>query len=157
MPLDLDPTDLRLLGLLQADASRSFQALADAAHTSPATAQRRVRRLEAAGVIERTVALLSPDALGEGLTAIAEVTLDRQGAEHLDAFEAIVAADEAVQQCWRVSPGPDLLLVLHCRDMPAWREVQARLFTQQANVRNLKVFFATKRSKFEPRLALPAR
>ena len=79
--MEFDATDLRLLDLLQSDASMSNQALAEQAHTSPATALRRVRRLMDEGVIERRVALLNPDRLGAGLTALVEITLDRQGAE----------------------------------------------------------------------------
>jgi len=94
----LDATDLRLLDLLQNDASLSNLQLAERAHTSPATALRRVRRLIDEGVIERQVALLSPDQLGHGLSALVEITLDRQGAEHLDAFETRIAQDSAVQQ-----------------------------------------------------------
>jgi Lrp/AsnC family leucine-responsive transcriptional regulator len=151
----LDATDLRLLDALQLDASRSNQALAEAVGVSPATALRRVRRLVESGVIERQVALLSPEALGAGLTAIAEVTLDRQGAEHLAAFEARAVAEPAVQQCYRVSPGPDLVLVCQVRDMPDWHALVQRLFTQDANVRNVKTYFAVHRAKFEPRLPLP--
>jgi DNA-binding Lrp family transcriptional regulator len=57
-----------------------------------------------------------------------------------------------VQQVWRVSPGPDFLLVLWVADMPAYNAAVQRLFTQHANVRNVKTFFATKRAKFEPRV-----
>ena len=153
--MDLDPTDLRLLELLQSDASLSNQALAAAAHTSPATCLRRVRRLEASGVIERRVALLSAERIGAGLTVIAEITLDRQGAEHLSAFEQRALAEAAVQQCYRVSPGPDFVLVLQVVDMPAWSAVTERLFTQDANVRNVKSYFSVRRAKFEPRIALP--
>ena len=152
----LDETDLRLLDLLQDDAGLSNQDLAAAAHVSPATALRRVRRLTESGVIERRIALLAADALGGGLQALVEVQLDRQGAEHLDAFEALVVADTAVQQCWRVSPGPDFLLVLWVADMPAYNAAVQRLFTQQANVRNVKSFFALKRAKFKPRIDLRA-
>ena len=102
----LDAIDLRLLDLLQADAALSNQALAEAAHVSPATALRRVRRLVDSGVIERQVAIVSPQRVG-GLSAVVELTLDRQGAEHLAAFEQRAVADAAVQQCYRVSPGPD--------------------------------------------------
>ncbi len=154
-PLELDATDWRLLDLLQEDAALSNQALAEKAHVSPATCLRRVKRLVDAGIIERRVALLSPDKLGAGLSAIVEITLDRQGAEHLADFEAQVIADPAVQQCWRVSPGPDFVLVLQVADMPAYHLLVQRLFTQQANVRNVKSFFAVQRSKFEPRIHLP--
>jgi len=151
----IDETDLRLLDLLQDDAALTNQDLAAAAGVSPATALRRVRRLTEAGVIERRIALLSSDRLGGGgLQALVEVQLDRQGAEHLDAFEALAVADRAVQQCWRVSTGPDFLLVLWVGDMASYNAAVQRLFTQQANVRNLKTFFALKRAKFSPRIDL---
>lgn len=152
----LDALDLRLLEHLQRDASQTNQALAAAVHVSPATALRRVKRLVEAGVIERQVALLSPAHLGATLTALVEVTLDRQGAEHLAAFEQRAVAERAVQQCYRVSPGPDLMLVCTVADMPAWHALVQRLFTQDANVRNVKTFFSVHRAKFEPAMPLPA-
>ncbi|TMH11599.1 MAG: Lrp/AsnC family transcriptional regulator [Betaproteobacteria bacterium] len=153
--ITLDATDLRILHLLQHDASLSNQDLAAAAHTSPATCLRRVKRLVESGVIERRVAVLSPERLGAGLTAIAEITLDRQGAEHLAAFEQRAVGDAAVQQCHRVSPGPDFILVLQVADMSAWNALVERLFTQDANVRNVKTFFSVRRAKFHTQVALP--
>jgi DNA-binding Lrp family transcriptional regulator len=150
--IDLDAIDLRLLDLLQADASRTNQALAEAAGVSAATALRRVKRLVEAGVIERQVALLAPRVADAGLTALVEVSLDRQGAELLDAFEARAVAEAAVQQCYRVSPGPDFMLVAWVSDMAAWGALVQRLFTQDANVRNVKTYFSVKRGKFEPRV-----
>src|SRR5215216_1452476 len=151
----IDATDLRILDQLQQDASLSNQDLAAAALTSPATCLRRVKRLVDTGVIERRVAILSPERLGAGLTVIAEVTLDRQGAEHLAAFEQRAVAESAVQQCHRVSPGPDFILTLQVADMSAWSALVERLFTQDANVRNVKSFFSVRRAKFDTRLALP--
>jgi Lrp/AsnC family transcriptional regulator, leucine-responsive regulatory protein len=153
---DLDATDLRILDQLQRDASLTNQALAAAVHTSAATCLRRVKRLEDGGVIERRVAILSPQKLGAGLTAIVEVTLDAQGAEHLAAFEARAVAEAPVQQCHRVSPGPDFILVLQVPDMAAYHGLVQRLFTQDANVRNVKSFFSVHRAKFEPAIALPS-
>jgi DNA-binding Lrp family transcriptional regulator len=154
---DPDDIDRRLLDLLQDDASRTNQALAEAAGVSPATALRRVRRLTETGVIERQVAVLAPRLFDEGLTAITEVSLDRQGAELLDAFEARATAEPGVQQCYRVSPGPDFVLVAWVRDMAEWGALVQRLFTQDANVRNVKTYFSVRRAKFEPRIALAPR
>mgnify|MGYP005605937927 FL=1 len=95
--LGIDEIDLRLLSLLQADASTNNQDLAAAAGVSPATALRRVRRLTDAGLIERRIAILAASKVG-GLQALVEVQLDRQGAEHLDAFEALAVADAAVPE-----------------------------------------------------------
>ena len=154
----LDETDVRLLDALQTDASLSNQALAALAHISPPTCLRRVKRLRDAGLIERQIALLSPDKLaavtGHGLTALVEITLDHQGAEHQEAFEVRVVADSAVQQCYRVSPGPDFVLVVHVADMPQYLALSQSLFTSDANVRNVKAFFSTKRAKFEPKVLL---
>ena len=153
-----DATDWRLLDLLQRDATLSNLALAELVHVSPPTCLRRVRRLHESGLIERQVALLEPDRLaalqGHGLAAIVEVSLDRQGAEQLDAFQTRAIADDAVQQCWHVSPGPDFVLIVHTRDMPGYLALSQRLFTQDANVRNVKAFFATQRAKFETKLPI---
>ncbi len=153
--IELDAIDRHLLDLLQSDASRSNVELAAALGVSPATAMRRVRRLADAGVIERQVALVSPALAPQALSVVVEVTLDRQGAEHLDAFEARAVDEPAVQQCWRVSPGPDFVLVLWLPDMPAYDALVRRLFTQDANVRNVRAYFAVKRAKFEPRVTPP--
>jgi DNA-binding Lrp family transcriptional regulator len=151
----VDSTDTRLLEVLQQDASLTNVALAKAVHISAATCLRRVKRLTDSGVIERRVAILSPERLGAGLTAFAEVTLDREGAEHLSAFEQRAVADQAVQQCYRVSPGPDFVLVLQVADMAAWNALVERLFTQDANVRNVKSFFSVRRAKYQTRIELP--
>lgn len=156
IPVALDPADRRLLALLQQDASVTNQTLAERAHLSPATCLRRVRRLVELGVIERQVALLSPDLIGRvtgaGLTAILEVTLDRQDAVALDAFEARVSPEPVVQQCYRVTAGPDFVLVVYVPDMPAYHAFVQRVLTAQMNVRNVRAFFSTKRSKFDPAL-----
>ena len=154
--ITLDNTDLQLLNLLQTDAAQSNLALAQLVHVSPPTCLRRVKRLQDAGLIERQVAILQPDRLaalqGHGLACIVEVSLDRQSAEQLEAFETRAVAQDEVQQCWRVSPGPDFVLVVHTRDMPAYLALSQRLFTADANVRNVKAFFATHRAKFDTKV-----
>jgi Lrp/AsnC family transcriptional regulator, leucine-responsive regulatory protein len=154
----LDPTDLALLDELQRDASLTNQDLAQRVHVSPPTCLRRVKRLRDAGLIERQIAILSAERLapllGHGLQAVVEVTLDRQGQEEQLAFEARIVGDEAVQQCYRVSPGPDFILVVHAMDMPDYLALAQRLFTSDANVRNVKAFFSLHRAKFEPRIGL---
>jgi DNA-binding Lrp family transcriptional regulator len=154
----IDATDLALLDQLQTDSSLNNQDLAARVHVSPPTCLRRVKRLRDAGLIEREIALLSTDKLapllGHGLQAIVEITLERQGQEQQEAFESRVVADEAVQQCYRVSPGPDFILVVHTAGMPDYLALTQRLFTSDANVRNVKAFFSVRRAKFEPRIPL---
>jgi Lrp/AsnC family leucine-responsive transcriptional regulator len=154
----LDGIDLKLLAQLQQDASLSNQALAGRVHVSPPTCLRRVKRLRDAGLIERQIAILSADRLapllGHGLTVIIEITLDQQSAASQQAFEDKVTSDAAVQQCYRVASGPDFVLIAGVGDMPAYLALTQRLFTSDANVRNVKAFFSVKRSKFEPKVPL---
>ncbi len=151
---ELDDLDRRILEQLQIDCALTNQDLAERVHASPPTCLRRVRRLVDIGVIDRQVAILAADKLGSTLTAIVEITLDVQAAESLDAFEQGMLAEPAVLQCYRVSPGPDFVVIAQVRDMPAYHALVHRAFTAQANVRNVRTFFSVHRAKFETRIAV---
>jgi Lrp/AsnC family transcriptional regulator, leucine-responsive regulatory protein len=156
-----DAVDLKLLDQLQQDASLSNRDLASRVHVSPPTCLRRVKRLRDAGLIERQIAILNAERiaglLGHGLQAVVEITLERQGEQEQEAFESRIIGDEAVQQCYRVSPGPDFILVVQTSDMPGYLALAQRLFTSDANVRNVKAFFSLRRAKFQPSVPLARR
>jgi len=155
--MELDDLDIRILGHLQTDASVSNQDLAAAVHASPPTVLRRVNKLIKSGVVEKQVAILDPEKLGSSLTAIIEITLDGQAAEKLSVFESLMQREPAILQCYRVSTGPDFVLVAQVKDMPAYHALVHRTFTSQANVRNVRTFFSVHRSKFDTRTQLPER
>jgi len=150
----LDDLDRRILNILQVDASHTNAELAELVHISPPTCLRRVKQLRENGVIERQVAIVAPDKVGSRLSAIVEITLDVQAADRMAEFESVVADEAAVLQCYRVSPGPDFVLVVQMADMPAYHALAHRLFTTHSNVRNVKAYFSTFRSKFETRIEL---
>ncbi|SDE21738.1 Lrp/AsnC family transcriptional regulator, leucine-responsive regulatory protein [Massilia sp. PDC64] len=150
----LDDLDRRILNILQVDASQTNAELAELVHISPPTCLRRVKQLRENGVIERQVAIVAPDKVGARLSAIVEITLDVQAADRMAEFERVVADEAAVLQCYRVSPGPDFVLVVQVAEMPAYHALAHRLFTTHSNVRNVKAYFSTFRSKFETRIAI---
>lgn len=152
MTTEFDEIDRRILNALQSDASLNNNELAQLVHVSAPTCLRRVKHLIESGVIERQVAIVSPEKVGARLTAVVEITLDVQAAERMSEFEALVAKEAAVLQCYRVSPGPDFVLMVQVADMPAYHALAHRLFATQANVRNVKAYFSTFRSKFETRI-----
>lgn len=151
---ELDELDKRILQQLQKDASLTNHELALRVHASAPTCLRRVKRLTDEGIISRQVALLDASKLGAGLTAIVEITLDHQATEKLVEFEQLVAQEAAVQQCYRVSQGPDFVLVIQVADMAAYHALAHKLFATHANVRNVRSFFSILRSKFETAIAL---
>lgn len=152
--MTLDDLDKRILSAPQADASRTNDALAKLVHASPPTCLRRVRRLVDAGIIEKQVVIVSPSKVGAGLTALVEITLDNQAAEQQVKFEELVAREDAVMQCYRVSPGPDFVLVIQVAEMSSYNALVHRLFASHANVRNVKSFFSIHRSKFDTHIVL---
>jgi Lrp/AsnC family leucine-responsive transcriptional regulator len=117
---------------------------------------RRVRRLTEAGVIEKQIAIVSPSKVANTLTAIIEVTLDVQSAEKLLQFEQRIDQEPSVLQCYRVSTGPDFVLITQVADMPAYHALVHRALTAEANVRNVRSFFSVHRSKFETTIAVSA-
>jgi Lrp/AsnC family leucine-responsive transcriptional regulator len=153
-PITLDDLDRRILNALQVDSSHTNAELAELVHVSPPTCLRRVKNLTDSGVIERQVVIVDPAKVGAGISAIVEITLDVQAAERMEEFERLVAGEAAILQCYRTAPGPDFVLVLQVKDMPAYHALAHRLFATHANVRNVKTFFSTFRSKFETRITL---
>ena len=152
----LDELDVRILTQMQKDASLTNQALAEIVHASPPTCMRRVRRLIESGVIAKQIAIVAPEKVATTLTTIIEVTLDVQTAERLQQFEQRVQSEPAVLQCYRVSTGPDFVLMTQVADMPAYHALVHRALTAEANVRNVRSFFSVHRSKFETNIAVTA-
>ena len=152
----LDDLDHRILHALQDQADRSNLEIARLIGLSPAATLRRIKRLKDQGVIERVVAVLNPQAVGAGLLAVVEVSLERQGERALQAFAALACKQAEVQQCYQVSPGPDFVLIAQVPDMPAYHAFSQRLLTEDANVRHVKAYFSVKRHAFKAGLNLQA-
>ncbi|MEY2729127.1 MAG: hypothetical protein RL584_253 [Pseudomonadota bacterium] len=150
----LDDLDHRILHALQDQADRSNLEIARLIGLSPAATLRRIKRLKDQGVIERVVAVLNPQAVGAGLLAVVEVSLERQGEHALQAFAALACKQAEVQQCYQVSPGPDFVLIAQVPDMPAYHAFSQRLLTEDANVRHVKAYFSVKRHAFKAGLNL---
>ena len=97
--LQLDRIDLKILDLLQRDAGLSNLELAERVGLTPTPCARRVKRLEAAGIILERVTLLDQTKLGLALTAHIGITMDRRTPERFDAFEAAVVDFPEVVSC----------------------------------------------------------
>lgn len=152
--MTLDDLDKRILQQLQKDSSLTNQALSEKVHASAPTCLRRVRQLQEQGIIQKIVAIVDPSLVVSTLTAIVEVTLDVQSAEAFREFEDNVAGESSILQAYRVSSGPDFVLIVQVRDMPAYHALVHRFFTAQKNVRNVRSFFSVHRSKFETQIAV---
>ena len=120
MPLDdLDAKDWEILARLQGDARIANVDLARAVHLSPSPCLARVRRLEAAGLINRYVTLLDPRKLGLGVSVFISVRLERQIEKSLETFERAILARPEVMECYLMTGESDYLLRVVVQDVAA--------------------------------------
>lgn len=150
----MDHIDRRIVAALQADASITNADLAEHIGLSPSSCLRRVQRLKQAGVLRKVVALADADALGRGLTAIVEVMLEHHGAAQRRDFVEALRREPAVAQAWSVTGEPDVVLILHLRDMKEYQRLSERLFTHDPNVGKFRTLFAMETYKDETAIAV---
>ncbi|AMO23375.1 Lrp/AsnC family transcriptional regulator [Ramlibacter solisilvae] len=112
--MQLDRADLKLLELLQRDGRATVQALSEAINLSARATLNRVRKLEAAGVIQSYRAMLQRAALGEQVVVFAEIALKDQRQAVVQRFERRMAATPEVVGCWVVSGRYDYLVRIAC-------------------------------------------
>ena len=138
----LDELDRRILECLQTDGRMTNQQLADTVGLSPSPTLRRVRALEADGIVTRYVALLDPEKLGRGVTAFVRVRLDQQDDRHLAIFEAEVASFEEVMECYLMTGDADYQLRVLVDSLSAFEEFLRAKLTRIAGVKQLTTSFA---------------
>lgn len=132
----LDAIDRRILRALQRDSAIANQALADAVGLSPPACLKRVRRLRAAGIIERTAAQLSPEALGFPLLTVARVKLDRPTEEAMRAFEERMSALPRVTHCFTVAGDIDYVVMIRSRDVAQYQEFARQVLASAPSIRS---------------------
>lgn len=141
-PVALDATDRRILALLQRDGRLSNADLAARIALSPSACHRRVKRLEAEGVIREYAALLNPRAVGRSATVFVEITLTAQSEEALDAFETAVAEAPDVLECHLMAGSADYLLKIAARDSEHYAQIHRRWLTRLPGVAQMHSSFA---------------
>jgi Lrp/AsnC family leucine-responsive transcriptional regulator len=144
---DLDQLDTAILACLQEDARTIAETIGAKVGLSAAAVQRRIKRLREAGVIEREVAVLSPEALGLSMTFVVMVEMERENLAVLDAFRRQILADDCVQQCYYVTGNADFVLVVTCPDMAGFEAFTRRMFFDNPNVRHFTTSVAMDRVK----------
>jgi DNA-binding Lrp family transcriptional regulator len=143
----MDHIDRKLLTLLQEDASRTNALLADEVGLAPSSCLRRVRRLEAAGLILRTVAILDPAKSGKGLKVIIAVELARHDEPNRRRFLESAARHPAVVQAYGVTGQTDAMLMLRVADMDEVAALCELLFDGHSNVSRYYTMVVNKTAK----------
>jgi Lrp/AsnC family transcriptional regulator len=134
----MDSIDLKILDLLQTDASRSTNEIADLVGLSPSPCWRRISLLEQQGVIRRRVALLDRDKIGLGVTVVVQVRLTTHGRQSLAAFEERVRELPEVTHCFTVMGAIDFVLIVVTTDIRAYERFMREGLSQLPGVQAIE-------------------
>jgi Lrp/AsnC family transcriptional regulator len=150
----MDAIDRKILGILQTDAEISIAELAERVNLSQTPCWKRVQKLEAAGIITRRVALISPEKIGLGLTVFVEIETADHSPEWLDRFAGRVSAMPEVMELYRMAGEVDYQLRVVVADMAAYDEFYKRLIAASP-LKNVTSRFAMERIKQTTVLPIP--
>lgn len=150
----MDRTDLKILAILQEDASLPVAEVAARVNLSQTPCWRRIQRLEAQGVIARRVAILDPEAVGLGLAVFVEIEARDHSPDWLERFAAAVAAMPEVMEVYRMAGDVDYLLRVAVGSMAEYDDFYRRLIAA-VPLKNVTSRFAMERVKSTTALPLP--
>ena len=154
MPIRFDEIDLHILDVLQRDASRSTVEIAKCVGLSQSPCWRRIRRLEALGVIRERVALLDPHLLGLEVTVFASIKLSEHGTQALPEFEAAIEGLDEVVESYAMTGAVDYLLHVVTRDIQAYEQFLREHLLQLHTVREVHSQIVLKQIKRTTRLPI---
>jgi Lrp/AsnC family leucine-responsive transcriptional regulator len=144
---NLDPTDIKLLNLLQQDASLELSQLSALVFKSTSSVHERIRKLKAQGVIKRYVAVLDPDKVGRPFLAVTQVSLSVHTRAAYDVFSSRVVELPEVLQCLQLSGAFDFILQVAAADTLAYQDFLLNVLGKMENVINLQSSVVLKECK----------
>ena len=153
--MQLDNLDLKILDELQRDGSLSNVELARRVHLSPSPCLARVKALEAAGVINRYVAIASAAALGLGLSVFISISLRSQSKVSLGEFERRIAEHDEVMECYLMTGDSDYLIRVAVADIAALEKFILEQLTPIPGIEKIRSSFALKQVRYKTALPLP--
>lgn len=152
--MDLSATDIKILALLQQDASLTAAEIAEQVNLSVSPCWRRINRLQKEGVIEKEVALLNAEKLGMGLVIFARISLSQNDEASLHTFEERVRQFPEVVECYTVTGTADYFLKIITRDIKRYDQFLRRHLLQIPQVRDVNSNVAVTQVKYTTGLPL---
>jgi Lrp/AsnC family transcriptional regulator len=152
----LDRIDRQILGLLQADAAQPIQQIAEQVGLSVTPCWRRIRQMEAAGVIQGRVALVNPEKVGLGLTVYVRVKTREHSADWARKLNEVIAAMPEILECHRIGGDVDYLLKVVVADMADYDRTYKELIDRLPSLADVSALFSMERLKSATALPIPA-
>lgn len=145
--IKLDSIDERILGIIQDDATLTVQEIGDRVGLSATPCWRRIKLMEAAGVIDRRVAILNPAAVGLKGVVLVFVRTNRHEPGWLEAFAEAIEDMPEIVECHRLTGDIDYMLKCVVRDIDHYDEVYKRLIARAPGLADVSAAFSMERLK----------
>jgi Lrp/AsnC family leucine-responsive transcriptional regulator len=139
---EIDDVDRKILTALQTDAHTTSEQLSALVGLSPSPCARRIRNLEAAGVIKGYIAVVDQVKVGLPVSVFASIKLERQKEEHLDRFAKAVQRWPEIVECYLMTGQQDYLLRIVVKDLAAYEAFLKRTLTRLEGVASIESSFA---------------
>jgi Lrp/AsnC family leucine-responsive transcriptional regulator len=143
----LEPTEIKLLKLLQNDARVTNQELADKIGMSASPCWRKVRKLEEDGVIEGYRAVLNRKKIGLGVMVFIRVVIDSHSEAEAKKFEEEVIALEDVVACYSIGGDADFLLQVVAYDLDSYADFAMSVVRRLPRIKEMQSMFVLKEIK----------
>ncbi len=145
--ISIDPTDKRILQLLQENADFTNKEIASKLGMSITPIFERIRKLKTNGIIQRVIAIVDKKALGKTLTAYCNVSLKEHAMDYLEKFEKEVAQLAEVQDCHHIAGHYDYMLKVNIKDIETYQLFITKKLAGLENIGNVKSSFVMKEIK----------
>jgi len=153
MSKNIDDNDVKILEILQIDATRSLDSIADEIGVSLNTCWRRVQRLEAEGILERRVALVDNEKVGLPLTVFVSIRTDDHSKDWAERFDKAVKLIPEIVEFYRLAGDVDYILKMMVGSVADYDYVYQRLISK-VKISNVSASFAMEKMKFTTELPL---
>jgi len=150
--MNIDKADITIINELQKNARIGIDKLAELTSLSSASVQRRLKNLRENGIILREVAVIDPSKVGQLMSFVVMVELERERRNQIDEFVRRVSKEPQVQQCYYVTGEADFCLICTAVDMNDFEELTQRLFFEDTNVRRFRTSVVMGRKKVSMQL-----
>ncbi|PZQ84187.1 MAG: AsnC family transcriptional regulator [Ancylobacter novellus] len=152
----LDAIDRKILVALQENAHATMEEISAMVGLSPSPCARRVRQLEAAGVIRGYVAVVDQQKVGLPISVFASIRLERQREDELDRFARAISHWPEIVECYLMTGQRDYLLRIVVKDLPAYEAFLKRTLTRLEGVASIESSFALSQVKHAQALPIDA-
>ncbi|NOH62697.1 Lrp/AsnC family transcriptional regulator [Vibrio sp. RE88] len=136
--LTVDSFDRKILNIVQESNRVTSDNIAEQVGLSPAAVQRRLKKMREQGVIQADVSIINPKAVGQAMTFVVQVTLERERVDLMHNFKKEMTANRSVQQCYYVTGSSDFILIVTAADMEGYDNFTREAFFDNANIKSFQ-------------------